>query len=401
MEKNNNLNQKSSHNSDNTFVNDLVNNAFSSPEVTVHDQDSQIKPVADDVVDNLSTADRESAQKLASQIDPTKRESVLNFGNAAQQKIGSFSAKVLDHVQNQDTGQIGQTLSDLLYDIKQADPHELENTKPNFIQRMFGQVKHSMFEVKARYQKITTQIDVISQKLSRQKNILMRDNRVLDDMYEENKNYYEALNIFIAAGQIKLKELDQQIEQLNTKRKNGELNDLQIEEINDVQQFQERLDKRIYDLSLVREMTLQQAPQIRQMQRTNEELIDKIQTSINTAIPLWKNQTALLINALSQRNALEVQRKVTETTNNLLKQNSQMIKESSIGAEKENQRGVIDIETLNETQKNLIDTLNETLQIQAEGRKRRQEASRQLNEMDKQLKDQLLNYVNEGKNNQN
>lgn len=399
MDDKKNLNQ-TSPSPDKSLVNDLVNNAFSSPQLNPQNPEAQIKPVADDVVDNLSAADRESAQKLASQIDPNKRESVLNFGNAAQQKIGAFSARVLDHVQNQDTGPIGQTLSDLLYDIKQADPHELENNKPTFIQRMFGQVKQSMFEVKARYQKITTQIDVISQKLSRQKNILMRDNRVLDEMYEENKNYYEALNIFIAAGQIKIKELDQQIGELNLKRKNGELNDLQIEEINDVQQFRERLDKRIYDLSLVREMTLQQAPQIRQMQRTNEELVDKIQTSINTAIPLWKNQTALLINALSQRDALEIQRKVTETTNDLLKQNSQMIKESAIGAEKENQRGVIDIETLNETQKNLIDTLNETLQIQADGRKRREEASRQLNEMDKQLKDQLLNYVNEGKNQQ-
>ncbi|BDR56147.1 toxic anion resistance protein [Xylocopilactobacillus apis] len=398
MDNKNDLNQPTT-NQEKSIVNDLVNNAFSTPKPPSTTSEQTIKPIAEDVVDHLNSTDRESAQKLAEQIDETKRESVLNFGNDAQRKISAFSDKVLDHVQNQDTGPIGQTLSDLLYDIKQADPKDLENNKPSFIQRMFGQVKQSMFEVKARYQKVTTQIDVISQKLNRQRNILMRDNRVLDDMYEENKNYYEALNIFIAAGQMKIQKLDQQIDDLGNKQKNGEMNDLEIEEINDVRQFRERLDKRVYDLSLVREMTLQQAPQIRQMQRTNEELIDKIQTSINTAIPLWKNQTALLINALSQRNALELQRKVTETTNDLLKKNSEMIKGSSIEAEKENQRGVIDIETLTQTQNNLIETLNETLQIQAEGRKRREEASRQLNDMDKQLKDQLLNYVTKEKNN--
>ncbi|BDR58234.1 toxic anion resistance protein [Xylocopilactobacillus apicola] len=400
MDDKNKLTQTPEH-ADKTIINDLVNNAFSAPQAIQATDDQAIKPVAEEVVDNLNEEDRQSAQKLAEQIDPTKRESVLNFGNAAQQKIGAFSAKVLDHVQNQDTGPIGQTLSDLLYDIKQADPKDLENNKPNLFQRMFGQVKQSMFEVKARYQKVTTQIDIISQKLNRQRNILMRDNRVLDDMYAENKNYYEALNIFIAAGQLKMKELDQQIDELTNKQKNGEMNDLQVEEINDVRQFRERLDKRVYDLTLVREMTLQQAPQIRQMQRTNEELIDKIQTSINTAIPLWKNQTALLINAMSQRNALEIQRQVTQTTNDLLKKNSEMIKESAIDAEKENQRGVIDIETLTQTQNNLIETLNETLQIQAEGRKRREEASKQLNDMDKQLKDQLLNYVSTGQDNQN
>ena len=390
--------KESTFNKDQTIINELVNNAFSAPENENPNKSSEIKSVAEEVVDKLSEADRQSAEKLSEQIDPTKRESVLNFGNNAQQKIGAFSAKVLDHVQNQDTGPIGQTLSELLYDIKQADPKDIQSSKTNFLQRMFGQVKQSMFEVKARYQKVTTQIDIISEKLSRQRNILMRDNRVLDEMYAENKNYYEALNIFIAAGQMKMKKLEKQISDLSEKQRSGELNDLQVEEINDVRQFSERLDKRIYDLSLVREMTLQQAPQIRQMQRTNEELIDKIQTSINTAIPLWKNQTALLINAISQKNALEIQQQITKTTNDLLKKNSAMIKESAIEAEKENQRGVIDIETLTQTQNNLITTLNETLQIQAEGRKRREEASKQLNDMDKQLKDQLLNYVNNGQN---
>ncbi|MGY0397433.1 toxic anion resistance protein, partial [Lacticaseibacillus paracasei] len=166
-----------------------------------------------------------------------------------------------------------------------------------------------------------------------------------------------------------------------------------IQQVNDLKQFASRLDKRAYDLQLARQITIQQAPQIRLIQNTNQALAEKIQASINTAIPLWKNQVAIALTLLRQKDAVTAQRQVSQTTNDLLKKNSDMLKISSIETAKENERGVVDIETLTQTQNDLIDTLKQTLQIQQDGRVKRQNAEKQLVQMEGELKEQLLNYT--------
>lgn len=166
-----------------------------------------------------------------------------------------------------------------------------------------------------------------------------------------------------------------------------------LQEVNDMNQFKVRLEKRTYDLQLARQITLQQAPQIRLIQNTNQALAEKIQASVNTAIPLWKNQVAIALTLLRQQNAVTAQRQVSQTTNDLLKKNSEMLKMSSIETAKENERGVVDIETLQKTQNDLVETLNQTLQIQQEGREKRKNAERELDTMEQDLKNQLLNYT--------
>lgn len=198
------------------------------------------------------------------------------------------------------------------------------------------------------------------------------------------------MNIFIAAGELKRTELQTKLIPEANQKAQASGSQMDLQTVNDLNQFEERLDKRVYDLKLAREITIQQAPQIRLIQNTNQVLAEKIQASINTAIPLWKNQVAIALTLLRQKEAVTAQRQVSETTNDLLKKNSEMLKISSIETAKENERGVVDIETLQKTQSDLVETLQETLKIQQEGREKRQSAELELSHMENNLRDQLL-----------
>ena len=209
-------------------------------------------------------------------------------------------------------------------------------------------------------------------------------------MYEKNKEYFLALNIYIAAGELKLEELQTKIIPDLQKKAEQTGDQIMYQEVNDMMQFANRLEKRVHDLKLSRQITIQAAPQIRMIQNTNQTLVEKIQTSINTAIPLWKNQIAIALTLLRQQKAVEAQKQVSKTTNELLLKNSEMLKTNAIEAAKENERGLVDIETLKKTQENLVSTLEETLRIQAEGRAKRRQAETELVAMEDQLKQKLL-----------
>ncbi len=213
---------------------------------------------------------------------------------------------------------------------------------------------------------------------------------MLERLYEKNKEYYEALNVYIAAGQLKLEELKHQtIPELKEKSKTED-HHMAVQDVNDMIQFADRLEKRVYDLTLSRQITLQSAPQIRLIQHTNQVLAEKIQSSIMTAIPLWKNQVAIALTLLRQRRAVEAQKQVSATTNELLLKNAEMLKANTIETAKENERGFIDIETLKQVQDNLIGTLEETLKIQEEGRSKRLQAEEEIRAMEDDLKAKLL-----------
>ena len=235
-----------------------------------------------------------------------------------------------------------------------------------------------------------SQVDKIAIRLDHEKNGLLNDNLSLEQLYQRNKDFFDALNIYIAAGELKLAELQETLipEALEKARVTGDQMDVQV--VNDLEQFLDRLEKRNHDLKLTRQMTIQQAPQIRLIQNTNQALAEKIQSSITTTIPLWKNQIAIAMTLLRQKDAVTAQRQVSETTNQLIQKNSEMLKISTIETARENERGIIDLETLQKTQKDLIETLEETLKIQQEGRARRRKAEVELTNMEEDLRQKLL-----------
>ncbi|AUX11725.1 toxic anion resistance protein [Latilactobacillus sakei] len=374
------------------LMSDLLKDPFdqAAPAVT---EETVTKKSGEELLNQLSPEQQQQAQQLAEQLDVNDQQAVLNYGAQAQKKLGAFSQTMLNQVQSQETGEIGDALTSLMYRLNEANPDELRAEDSNVFKRMFGKIKKSVYEVTAKYQKIGAQIDGIAIKLEKEKDGLMRDNETLEGLYAKNKAYFDALNIYIAAGQLKLQALDQtEIPAAMAKAENDN-NQMAVQEVNDLNQFKNRLEKRTYDLELARQITLQQAPQIRLIQNTNQALAEKIQASINTAIPLWKNQVAIALTLLRQKDAVTAQRQVSETTNDLLKKNSAMLKMSSIETAKENERGVVDIETLQKTQNDLVETLQETLKIQQEGHEKRQMAEKELNHMENDLRDHLLAYT--------
>lgn len=351
-------------------------------------QESESKPVK--LIDVIPEENRAKAYQLAEQIDPKNHQAMIMYGTQAQGKLLSFSHAMLDHVQKKDVGEIGEIISDLMKHLNQVSPDELRAEKPSLLSRVFGKVSGSIQEVLSKYQKTGAQIDRISVKLDRSKNVLLSDIGMLEKLYETNKEYFHALNIYIAAGEIKLEELHEKTIPA-MKRAAEETNDqMKFQEVNDMIQFADRLDKRLHDLKLSREITIQSAPQIRLIQNTNQALVEKIQSSIVTAIPLWKNQVAIALTLIRQRHAVEAQKQVSKTTNELLLKNAEMLKTNTIETARENERGLVDIETLKKTQENLISTLEETLRIQEEGRTKRRLAEQDLAAMENELRLKLL-----------
>lgn len=380
----------------NSELEDLLANPFSDATAPLSStpqaplQESSKEAVAPRLVDRLPKERQVQAQALAEQIDVGNAQAIMSYGAAAQQKLGEFSHSMLNHVQNQDTGEIGDSLNDLMYRLNEANPDELRAEDNNVFKKIFGKVKRSVYEMTSKYQKIGAQIDKIAIKLDKEKSGLLNDNMMLEQLYQKNKDYFDALNIYIAAGELKMEELHTTLIPEAVKKAEASNDQMDVQIVNDLNQFLDRLEKRTHDLRLARQMTIQQAPQIRLIQNTNQALAEKIQSSINTAIPLWKNQIAIALTLLRQKDAVTAQRQVSETTNDLLKKNSAMLKISAIETAKENERGVIDIETLQQTQNDLVETLQETLKIQQEGRIKRKDAEKELAVMETDLRDKLL-----------
>lgn len=384
---------------DNT-LDDLLSNPFGTDALTPVQQEEisnlQTQEQADRLVDKLPAERQAQARELAKKIDVNDSQAVIGYGATAQTKLSEFSQSMLNTVSSQDIGPIGDSLNQLMYRLNEANPDELRVGEGNIFQKMFGKVKQSIYEITTKYQKIGAQIDKIATKLNVEKDGLLKDNQMLETLYNKNKDYFDALNIYIAAAELKMEELKFQTIPDATQKAQASGDQMDVQVVNDYTQFLDRLNKRTYDLKLARQITIQQAPQIRLIQNTNQALAEKIQASINTAIPLWKNQVAIALTLLRQKDAATAQRQVSETTNDLLKKNSEMLKISTIETAKENERGIVDLETLQQTQNDLVETLEETLRIQKEGRERRQAAEIEIGHMESDLKEKLME-LNSGK----
>jgi len=389
------MNEKNT--SDDLLMNELLSNPFQMEAAPQMEQKpAQSTPVM--LIDRLSDAEKEKAKQLAAQIPAGNYEAILTYGANAQTELTRFSHQMLDHVQKKDIGPVGDILGELMNKLSEINPEELSQEKKSGIKKLFKRVSRSVQELMTKYQKLSTQIDRIGIQLEHSKRGLVEDVQMLDKLYEQNKTYFQALNVYIAAAELKRDEiLNVTIPEL--KRKAEQSNDqMAYQEVNDMAQFVDRLEKRMHDLQLSRQITIQSAPQIRMIQQTNQTLAEKIQSSIMTSIPLWKNQIAIALTLNRQQKAVEAQKQVTKTTNDLLLKNSEMLKVNSIETAKENEKGIVEIDTLKKTQENLLQTIEETMRIQADGRVKRKAAEQEIARMEEELKQRLLMIAEQSKN---
>ncbi len=381
-------------------LDDLLNNPFgieTAKEQAEVPAKETSKPLA--LMDRLTKAEQEKARELAKQIPAGDYEAILTYGANAQNQLSQFSHKMLDHVQSKDIGPVGDVLNDLMKKLQELNPEELSQQKRG-LRKIFAKAKYSVQEMMTKYQKLSTQVDRISIQLDHSKRGLLDDVQMLEQLYDQNKTYFQALNVYIAAAELKRDDiLNETIPGLRKKAETSN-DQMAYQEVNDMVQFLDRLEKRLYDLQLSRQITIQSAPQIRMIQQTNQTLAEKIQSSIMTSIPLWKNQIAIALTLNRQMKAVEAQKQVTATTNDLLLKNSEMLKVNSIETAKENERGIVEIETLKQTQENLLHTIEETLLIQSEGRKNRKAAELEISRMEEELKQRLLAIQDDRENKQ-
>lgn len=330
------------------------------------------------------------AQNYAVALKDSRQNAITDYGKEVQDQMSQFTDEVIGNVKSKEVGEIGDTLQSLVTSLNSADPEKLSGDKKPKIFRLFKKIKDSVFEMTAKYQEVSAQIGKIATKLENQENDLLKNNDMLDEMYTANQKYFQQLNTLIVGGQIRRDELNKEIAALQADVDAGKADQMDVQNLQDMKAQADRLDQRLSDLMLTREITIQQAPQIRLIQNNNSVLSEKIQSSITTAIPLWKNQVAIALSLLSQKDAVKAQDAVANTTNELLKKNSEMLHESTVDVAKASQRGLVDVDALKETQENLISTIQEVMQIQSEGTQKRQAIEGELAQMEDHLKTALI-----------
>lgn len=325
--------------------------------------------------------------EIAAGIDIKDSQAIIEYGVGAQSDIADFSDTVLDQVRSKDAGFAGEALNELMVSVKEVDVDSLSNaTSKGLFKRMSRRVKKFI----GRYNKLSFQIDSIVEKLESTRDTLFRDVELLDQLYDKNYDYLKELDLYIAAGDKKIEELKTTVlPALQAEAKSAD-DAIKAQELRDMQAMIDRFEKRVHDLKLSRMVAIQSMPQIRLVQNNDQVLVERIQSSILNTIPLWKNQIVIAITLFRQKAALKVQKDVTDTTNELLKKNSEMLKTGTIETAKEAERGIVDMETLRQVNTDLIETITESLRIQEEGRQARAAAEKELNVLEGELKQKLI-----------
>ena len=338
----------------------------------------------------LSPADLQRVAELSRQVDVSDTQSVLSYGLPAQSRIANFADSLLGDVRTKDAGTGGEALQDLLKKVREIDVDALSAGSGKARIPILGRFANTFERFSARYQKVATSLDRIIDALERSRMALLKDMTVLDKMYELNLDYLKQLDVYIAAGEQALQELHTvKIPALEAEvTASGDV--MAAQRLADLQQAATRFERRIHDLKLTRMIAIQTAPQIRLIQGNDQNLVEKIQSSILTTIPLWKNQIVIAISLYRQQKAVELQKQVTDTTNELLAKNAELLREGSAKVGREVERGVVDVETLQKVNADLIATLEETIQIQEEGRTRRVQAEGEIGRLQVELKQKLL-----------
>lgn len=334
----------------------------------------------------LSPKEKQMVKEFVGKIDLSNTNAVLQYGAATQKKMADFSDKALANIKTKDMGEIGDMITGLVTELKSFDVEEEEGGFLGF----FKKKANALTNLKAKYDKAEVNVAKISDALEGHQIQLLKDVEFLDKMYDLNLNYFKEISMYIIAGKEKL-EIARNTELQTLKQKamaSGLPEDAQ--QVKDYENMCERFEKKINDLELSRMIALQTAPQIRLIQNSDTVMVDKIQSTLVNTIPLWKNQMAIAIGIQHSTDAATAQRQVTDMTNELLKKNAAALKVATIETAKEAERGIVDIETLRNTNESLISTLDEVMRIQTEGREKRRQAELDLQNMENQLKEKLL-----------
>lgn len=341
------------------------------------------EPVMDENV--LTDEERKMAEQFANQIDLTNSTMILQYGAGTQKKMADFSETALDNVRTKDLGEVGDLLSGVVQELKNFDDEE----EKGFF-GIFKKQANKLQNLKSKYASAEKNVNQICKVLEGHQVQLMKDIALLDKMYELNLTYFKELTMYIMAGKKKLKDVrEKDLAEMKLKaQRSGLAEDAQS--ARDLESMCLRFEKKIHDLELTRMVSIQTAPQIRLVQNNDTIMAEKIQSTIVNTIPLWKSQMVLALGVAHSRQAAEAQREVTDMTNELLRKNAETLKMATVETAKESERGIVDMETLKATNESLISTLDEVMQIQEDGRRKRQEAEVELRKMEQELKDKLL-----------
>ena len=340
-------------------------------------------PVMDDAI--LTPEEKQTVMQFAQQIDLTNSQMILQYGAGTQKKMADFSENALENVRTKDMGEIGELLTGVVKELKDFDEEE-EKGFLGFFKRSGNKVN----AMKAKYAKAETNINQIVKVLDSHQVQLLKDVALLDKMYELNLTYFKELTMYILAGKQKLNEVrtTKLAEMIRRAQTTGATEDAQA--ARDLESMCSRFEKKIHDLELTRQISIQTAPQIRLVQSNDTTMVEKIQSTIVNTIPLWKSQMVLALGVEHSAQAAQAQREVTDMTNELLKKNAEKLKMATLETARESERGIVDMETLKATNESLISTLDEVLKIQQEGRKKRKEAEIEMQKMENDLKQKLL-----------
>lgn len=341
-------------------------------------------PVFDE--SSLSPEERKMVDDFAAKIELSNSNMILQYGAGAQKKMADFSADALNNVRTKDLGAVGDMLSSVVTELKSFDVEEEEKGFFGFFKRG----ANKMTALKAKYDKVEANVEKICAVLERHQVQLLKDVAMMDKMYEMNKVYFKELSMYILAGKKKLAQVQQEeLPKLVEKAKQSGLPE-DAQAANDLNALCNRFDKKLHDLELTRMVSIQMAPEIRLVQSNDTQMSEKIQSTLVNTIPLWKSQMALALGIAHSQQAAQAQREVTDMTNELLRKNAATLKMATVETARETERGIVDMETLRETNQNLISTLDEVMHIQEEGRQKRREAEVELGRLENELKQKLL-----------
>ncbi len=345
----------------------------------------ETEPVEEPV---LTPEEQQMVDAFAQQIDLNNSTAILQYGAGTQKKMADFSETALEKVKTKDLGEVGDLLTGVVTELKSFDAEEEKG-----LFGFFKKGKNKIEALKTRYAKVETNVESICKILEGHQVQLLKDIAVMDKMYDANLTYFKELTMYIMAGKKKLEQVrNGELAELVQKAKASGLPE-DVQAAKDLESKCQRFEKKLHDLELTRTISIQTAPQIRLVQGNNTMMVEKIQSTIVNTVPLWKSQMVLALGVAHSSDAVKAHREVTDMTNELLKKNADTLKMATVETAKETERGIVDIETLQHTNQTLISTLDEVMEIQQEGRRRRSEAETELRKMENELKSKLLEVV--------
>ena len=341
-------------------------------------------------VESLTPEEKKRVEEIKEGIDMMNSSTALTYGAPAQKEIAEFSNAILDSVRVKDSGPAGELLGQLVGHVKEFDAKA--DGKSSWLDKIpfIGSAKRKAENMMIEYGKVNTQIERIQGGLEQSKMQLMEDITMFDKMYEKNLSYFKELQLYIQAGEEKLEEMRTSTLPRLKQQAQSSGDPMAVQVVADFEQSVDRFEKKIHDLKISKTLAIQTAPQIRLIQNNDRVLIDRVQTAIYHTIPLWKNQIVLALGLSRQRETLQMQKELSDATNELLKRNAEMLKMNTIETARENERGIVDIETVKKVNEDLISSLEETVRIQQEGRQKRQAAEKELLAIENRLQTALL-----------